>query len=108
MRWFPGASPFEWQGDLLNYHPGAEPTHTAFRLTPTGGDEGGPGWAICQIDDGLAHGPPCQPAFFRNGRMSGDGAEWMELHAGPDRLRFVFKTSGTAMSLFDGARDGCD
>lgn len=108
MRWFPDENGHEWKGDMLNYHPGTEPTHTIFRVTPTGGDEGGPGWAACEIDDGQAHGPPCKGLYFRVGHMSGEGAEWMELHASQERLRFVYKTSGQTLTLFDGARDGCD
>ncbi|MGE0828352.1 MAG: hypothetical protein AB7O04_03255 [Hyphomonadaceae bacterium] len=100
MRWFPAAE--GWRGDLNSYL-GGDVSHQAFRLTPGEG-----GWEICPLDDGLSHGPPCRPAYFGLGQPTEAGADWMEIEAGPDALRFSNVVSGARAAVFDGARDGCD
>ena len=57
----------------------------------------------------MPHGPPCRPGFFGAGHAVEEDADWMELHADPERLRFVYRPSAEdTLVLFDGARDGCD
>ena len=109
MRWFPKPDGASWHGDELFYRAGEEPAHQGFDVEPRrDGQEFGPGWAICPLDDGLPHGPPCRPLFFGRGQFAGEGAEWMELRFGSDRLALISVTSGQRSALFDGGRDGCD
>jgi hypothetical protein len=101
MRWLRGAAG-AWNGEMLAYASGVGPERQRFALKP----EGRAGWTICPLDEALPHGPPCMPAFF--GAVAEEGAEWMELHADPRRLRFLYRTGGDTLVLFDGQRDGCD
>lgn len=105
MRWFP-SSPIDWRGDLLSYRDGLDPAPQTFLLGAAAGEKERWGWAICQKDDALGHGPPCQPLFF--GRGPSSASERMEIVATKDRLRFEFINGDHHLTLFDGARDGCD
>ncbi len=105
MRWFP-SSPIDWRGDLLSYRDGMESAPQTFLIGAAAGEKERWGWALCQRDDALMHGPPCQPLFFGPGSSS--ASERMEIVATKDRLRFEFVNSDQRLTLFDGARDGCD
>ena len=105
MRWFP-SSPIDWRGDLLSYRDGADPAPQTFLLGAAAGENERWGWAVCEKDDALGHGPPCQPLYF--GRGPSSSAERMEISVTKDRLRFEFVNGDQRLTLFDGARDGCD
>lgn len=105
MRWFP-SSPINWRGDLLSYRDGADPAPQTFLLGAAAGEKERWGWALSQRDDALGHGPPCQPLFF--GRGPSSASERMEIVATKDRLRFEYINGDQRLTMFDGARDGCD
>jgi len=106
LRWFPdGAAPGSWRGDLVTYPAGGgEPAQQAFRIHATAADPFG--WAVCPLDE--PHGPPCKRAVFGHGHALGEGDDWMELRVAGEHLTFAYAMAEEQLTLFDGARDGCD
>lgn len=104
MRWFPehAARGMVWRGDRLDYRAGDQSAHDAFRL-----ERAGRGWRLCPLDDGLGHGPPCQPVFFSEANDVSTGDRF-SLEAHGERLVFQFRTTDASLTVFEGVRDGCD
>jgi hypothetical protein len=103
QRWFPergGA----WRGDELTYFAsGAEPDAARWRLKP----DGAGGWLMCMVET-KPTAPPCWRAVFGAGRAENEDDRWVEIDAGPERLRIAYVTPPDRAVTYESARDGCD
>lgn len=103
QRWFPRDG--GWRGDEITYLPAGEPDAVRWKLQ-RGGDAAP--WSMCMVELSMASSPPCWRAFFGQGVVDGENAQWVEIDVRPETLKITYVTGDDRAVTFDGRRDGCD
>jgi hypothetical protein len=104
MRWRQEASsPGDHAGDMLVYRADAAAEADRFILRDA---EGGFLWI--DLDLGMPHGPPAQPAVVGAGPPADPESTWVRITPSAERLRIAIESGETSSPIFEGVRDGCD